>query len=176
MKPQTGLASTGSTVILTMPENPSSIERSVREIYDHVANRAYQLYEQRGYSHGRHHDDWLQAELELFQPAPVEIQNEDDKFIVQAQVPGFSAKQIDVRVEPGRVLIRGFADEQSKRKTEKTIYSEVHSHQLFRIVNLPGEINPEKATASLEEGTLYVTLPKATTAKAARIEVKSAAA
>ena len=32
---------------------------------EHVARRAYEIYQARGGQHGHHHDDWTQAEREL---------------------------------------------------------------------------------------------------------------
>ncbi len=34
-------------------------------LQDKIRSRAYQLFEQRGYEHGRDFDDWLQAEAEV---------------------------------------------------------------------------------------------------------------
>jgi hypothetical protein len=33
--------------------------------HDHIARRAYELYEQRGRGDGQHWDDWLRAERQL---------------------------------------------------------------------------------------------------------------
>jgi HSP20 family protein len=163
--------------VLTMPEVASSIDRNVQEIYNQVVQRAYELFQQRGYSHGNHHDDWLRAEAELLQAAPVHIDEEDDKFVVRAEVPGYRPNQIDVRVEPNRVLITGNTEEQEKQRSRgHTIYSEVRSTKLFRVLALPTEVNPEKAQASVADGILQIVLPKAASRKAVRLELKSSAA
>ena len=170
MKPPAG------NPVLTMPETITAIDHNVQEIYNQVAQRAYELFQQRGYAHGHHHADWLRAEMELFQPAPVQIDEEDDKFVLRAEVPGFRPGQIDVRVEPTRVLIRGNAEENEKQKARgQTIYSEVRSTQLFRVLNLPMEVNAEKAHASLADGILQVVLPKAMSKKAIRLDLKQTA-
>jgi HSP20 family protein len=162
---------------MPMPEVASSIDRSVQEIYSQVVQRAYDLFQQRGYTHGNHNDDWFRAEAELLQPAPVHIDEEEDKFVVRAEVPGFRPNQIDVRVEPSRVLITGNTEEQEKQKSRgRTIYSEVRSTRLFRVLALPTEVNPEKAQASVADGILQIVLPKATSRKAVRLELKSSAA
>lgn len=163
--------------VLTMPEVASSVDQSVQAIYNQVARRAYELFLQRGYAHGFHTDDWLQAESELMQPAPIHIEEEDDKFLVRAEVPGFRANQVEVRVEPNRLLISGNAEEQEKQRTRgHTIYTESKRAQLFRVVNLPTEINSEKAQASLADGVLQIILPKAVTKKAVRLDLKTSSA
>ena len=165
-----------ATPVLTMPVPATSVDRHVQEIYNQVANRAYELFQQRGFAHGYHHDDWLQAEAELFQTAPIHIEEEDDKFVVRAEVPGFRPGQVEVKVEPTRVLISGHVEQQDKQKVRgQTIYTEGHSTQLFRALNLPTEINPEKAQGSLADGILQIVLPKAIPRKAIRLELKSTA-
>jgi HSP20 family molecular chaperone IbpA len=42
------------------------------------------------------------------------------------------------------------------------------------MVNLPTKVNPDKVNASLQEGILHITLPKATTVKANKVEVRAA--
>jgi len=163
-----------ATPVLTMPEPATSIDRRVQEIYNQVATRAYELFQQRGFAHGYHYDDWLQAEAELFQTAPIHIEEEDDKFVVRAEVPGFRPGQVEVKVEPRRVLISGHAEHDKQKTRGQTIYTEGRSTQLFRALNLPTEINPEKAQGSLADGVLQVVLPKATS-KAVRLDLKSTA-
>lgn len=173
MKAQRGMAN-ATPVVLTMPGPVSPFERNVQEIYGQVAQRAYQLFEQRGHAHGNHDYDWLRAESEMFQPVPIEIQDANDSFSVHAEVPGFNVKDLDIRVEPARLLIRGKAENGSAGSKGKTIYSECESNEIFRMVSLPEEINPKQATASLSDGILSLTLPKAAEAKATRLEVKAA--
>jgi HSP20 family protein len=171
------MKSPSANPVLTMPQTSTAIDRSVQEIYNQVAQRAYELFQHRGYTHGDHHGDWLRAESELFQPAPIQIEEEEDKFVLRSEVPGFRPGQIDVRVEPTRVLIRGIAEEHEKPKTRgQTIYNEVRSAQLFRVLNLPTEVNCEKAQASLADGILQVVLPKTQSKKAVRLDLKQSAA
>ena len=78
-------------------------------------------------------------------------------------------------MEPSRLLIRGKKEKTTERKTRKAIYSEFQANEVFRVVSLPMEINPEKSIATLQDGILHMTLPKATAAKPVRVEVKPAA-
>lgn len=177
MKAQTGLASHATPVGLTIAEPASSFDHSVKEIYVQVARRAYELFEQRGHLHGEDHDDWLRAESEMFQPVPIEIKDVDTAFSVQAKVPGFNAKQLDVRVEPTRVVIRGNAQnaqQEFAQARRKTTHSKSQVNEIFRVVYLPGEIDAQQATASLSDGILHLTLLKSAKADN-RLEAKSAA-
>ena len=47
------------------PTHPDFGKVGFAELEDRVRNRAYQLYEKRGYAHGHALDDWLEAKAEL---------------------------------------------------------------------------------------------------------------
>lgn len=171
---QAAFAPAASPTVITMPEPTSTFDHTLTEIYNAISNRAYELFAQRGYAHGQQLEDWLRAESELLQPVPVEITDNDEAFMVRAEVPGFAPKDLEVKVEPSRLLIRGEAENNKQRTSGKTIYSECQKNQIFRVVNLPTKVNPDKVTANVQDGVLHVTLPKSTTTKANRVEVKAA--
>jgi HSP20 family protein len=174
MKGQAAFAPAASPTVITMPEPTSTFDHTLTDIYNAISNRAYELFAQRGYAHGHHFEDWLRAESELLQPVPVEITDNDEAFTLRAEVPGFAPKDLDVKVEPARLLIRGQSEKTKQRTAGKTIYSECQKSQIFRVVNLPTKVNPDKVTANVQDGVLQVTLPKATTVKANRVEVRAA--
>jgi HSP20 family protein len=157
-----------------MPEQASTFDHSLKEIYDDVSRRAYELFAQGGYQNGRHFEDWLRAESEMLEPVPVEIVDNEESLTLHAEVPGFAPKDLEVKVEPSRVLIRGRAEKKAQRSAGKTIYTEFEKNQIFRVVNLPEKVNPERVTANLRDGVLEVTLQKTTGAKANKVEVKAA--
>lgn len=171
---QAAFAPAASPTVITMPEPSSTFDHTLTEIYNAISNRAYELFAQRGYVHGQHFEDWLRAESELLQPVPVEITDNEEAFTVRAEVPGFVPKDLEVKVEPSRLLIRGESEKSKQRTSGKTIYSECQKNQIFRVVNLPTKVNPDKVTANVQDGVLHVTLPKSTTVRANRVEVKAA--
>ncbi len=130
------------------------------EVYDKVARRAYELFESRGRQDGQDLDDWLRAESEVLIPIPVEVSETDDELIIQAEVPGFRDEDVDVRVEPHRVIVSGKRQQIRDQKKRKTVYSERRSDEIFRMFNLPKEIDPDKVTVALNHGTLEVAIAK----------------
>jgi HSP20 family protein len=161
--------------VLTMPEPEGIFDQTAREFFESVARRAYELFESRGRQYGNDLEDWLQAESELLRPIPVEMAEEDGTLSLRAEIPGFNAQDLEIKLETSRLLIRGKKEQTTERKTRKTIYSEFQANEVFRVVSLPMEINPEKSIATLQDGILHVTLPKAAPAKPVRVEVKAAA-
>jgi HSP20 family protein len=116
---------------------------------------------------GRDLDHWSQAEAELLHLAHVEITESEDQFTVRVEVPGFSARDLEVSVEPRHVTIAGKRERKEERKTGKAVYQEACSDQIYRTFDLPGEIDTSKATATLENGVLALGLPKAAQPKKA---------
>jgi len=157
-----------------MREPATTLDQSLKEIYDDISRRAYELFVQRRYQDGHDLEDWIRAESEALEPVPVEILDNNETFTVNAEVPGFAPKDLEVKVEPSRVLIRGRAEASMQRSAGKTIYTECQKNQVFRVVDLPSAVNPDRVTANLHDGILQITLQKALTIQANRVEVKAA--
>ena len=146
----------------------------MQELYNALARRAYELFDGRGHEHGHDLEDWLRAESEFLDKVPVELSEADDHLIVQADMPGFTDKDVEVRVEPQRLIISGQRQQVRDEKTQKTLYSERTSNQVFRMIDLPEEIDPDQVKATLQNGTLEVSLARAHPAKNIPIAGKAA--
>lgn len=92
---------------------------------------------------------------------PVEISETEKELLVTAEVPGFTEKNIEVRVEPNRLFITGNVYENKEEKGKKTLYTERTYNQIFRYVDLPIQVNPDTGTATVKDGVLKITLYKA---------------
>ena len=146
----------------------------LEEVRNAITRRAYELFESRGRQHGHDLEDWLRAESDLLNPIPLGINAADDELMVRADISGFRDKDIEVRVEPHRLMISSKWERVRDQKKRKTLYSERRSDEVFRMVDLSEEIDPDKVRATLQDGTLEVTLPKAHAAKKVPVAVKAA--
>lgn len=146
----------------------------IQQVYDSVAQRAFDIFETNGRWFGRELDDWLQAESQLLHPVHLEIAESDDNLTVRAEVPGFSTKELEINVEPRRLTITGKHEAKEESKKGKTIYSERCAKEILRSFDLPAEIDSSKVTATLKDGVLNIELPKAAHAKTVRVEPKAA--
>jgi HSP20 family protein len=145
----------------------------MKEVSETISRRAYEFFEQRGREIGREIDDWLHAECELLRPVRIEISEDDKVLKVRAEVPGFSAKDIQISVEPRRIIISGQTETTEDQKTAETVISEWKSNEILRAVELPAEVDPGKATAVVKDGILELSIEKAVTAGAVAVEVKA---
>jgi len=159
--------------ILSLGDNDPYFKH-VRDVYDTVARRAYELFESQGRRDGHALENWLTAESEMLNPVPVEISTADHELIVSADLPGFRDKDIEVRVAPRCLVISGKREEISDRTKRKTIYSERRSKEVFRMINLPEKVDPENVKATLHDGRLEIDLPKAAPSKTIPITTKAA--
>lgn len=150
---------------------------SMRELQKAITRRAYELFEAGGFASGQELDHWLQAEPEFVMPIRVQVTEKTDHFVYRTEVPGFKEKELDIRVEPRKLLISGTRKElaqkkEAERKKDKIVSSEKYPPEILRWFELPGEVIPEKTKATLKKGVLEIVLRKAQRAK--RIEVKAA--
>jgi HSP20 family protein len=152
----------------------SQIFDDMREAFDSIARRAYEIFENNGRQLGRDLEDWFKAEAELLHPVHLDVSESEDTITVRAEVPGFDAKELQISLEPHRLTIAGKRESKKEEKKGTTLYSERCSNQVFRSVDLPAEVDADKVTATLKDGILEVEMRKAAQARKIRIESKAA--
>ncbi len=127
---------------------PTTLFERMNRIHDAIARRAFEMFERDGGLLGRELDHWFRAEEEFLHPVHVQISESGDVVEVQAEVPGFSAKELEVIVEPQRLTISGKKESTEERKKRKSIYKEQCSNEILRVVDLPAQVEAAKATAT----------------------------
>jgi HSP20 family protein len=147
-----------------------------REINELIARRAYELFESRGFEHGKDWEDWLCAQSEILVYVPVDIEETDTGFAIRADVPGFGEQDLQVRIAPRALCITGKRQEALDQKEGETASSERHANQIFCVLDLPHEIDPDRVDATLNDGALVVTLFKVATGKEISVQARVAAA
>ncbi|MHB8524981.1 MAG: Hsp20 family protein [Candidatus Acidiferrales bacterium] len=141
----------------------------IQELHDSITQRAYQLFENDGHEQGRALDHWLNAEKEVLHPVPVELTESDDALTLRAEVPGFRAENVKLSVEPRRLAISGKRETVEEGKWRRTIYHEHLSNQICRSLELPLEIDPSQSKATMQDGVLEISMPKAARARRLRV-------
>jgi HSP20 family protein len=151
---------------------------SVHELFEHtqdvsklIGRRAFEIFESRGQVHGNDREDWLLAESELLTPVKFHLSESGEQISVRAEVPGFNREEIKVSLEPHRLSVSGKA-QLGDHQTGKQIHSHRHGQLMFRIIDLPCEVDLSKARATFNDGTLEVVMPRAAPAKSLRVETK----
>ena len=104
----------------------------------------------------------------------VDVREEDERFVVVADVPGVEAKDIDVTADKGVLTIKG--ERRSEKKSSKDGYESVERRTgtFLRRFTLPETVDAEAIKASHVNGVLELSIPKRPTAQPRRIEVQAA--
>lgn len=107
--------------------------------------------------------DWVPA---------VDVKEEQDKFIIHADLPGVDPKDIDVGMENGVLTIKG--QRESERKEEREGYKRMERVRgnFFRRFSLPDTADAEKIAAKCRNGVLEVIIPKQEKVQPRRITVE----
>src|SRR5574340_987809 len=137
----------------------------LQEMHEMISRRAFELFEEGGRIAGRDLGDWFKAESELLHPVNVSIDETEEGLRVEAEVPGFKAKELEASVEPRRLTITGKCEVGREQKKGKSIYSERNAERTLRVIDLPVEVNTETVGATLKDGVLVFMMSKATPAK-----------
>lgn len=125
--------------------------------YTHeIGKRAFEIFNERGRKFGNELEDWLKAESEILRRVPIEMKEMDGKLEVHAEVPGFTADDLKVSVEPKRITLKG----ESKKTVEDKLYTEVRSNRIFRTFDLPFRVDADNAKAEIKNGVLTLSIPK----------------
>jgi len=174
MTPQTATAM--QPVKGSVPVRQGSIDLfdEFGKLYDSIARRAFEIFETDGRSPGRELEHWLRAESELLQSVPLNMTESDGSYIVQAEVPGFGSKDLEIEVEPRRLAISGKHVTKEEETQGKTICSEWRADQILRTLDLPTDVDTTKVSAALKDGILTVALPRAQDAKKVKVEATAA--
>jgi len=108
---------------------------------------------------------------------PVDVFDKGDQLIVQAFVPGLRAEHLDIQVEENTITINGeyphlYDAEESRGYTWYA--RELRGGRFGRSINLPYKVDWDAVSATVADGLLTMTLPKAPEARPRRIDIREA--
>jgi HSP20 family protein len=108
--------------------------------------------------------------LEAWTP-PVDIEETDDAYVIEAELPGVKEKDVSIEHAGNEISVTG---ELKERERKGVVRRQTRRTGRFDYrVRLPEQVDPDKIDAKLEGGVLTVRVPKSQRAQRRRIEVKS---
>lgn len=114
-------------------------------------------------------DDWELPAWDYGRWPAIGIAENENEFVVKAEVPGCKADDIDISVHGNMLTISGEKKVYEEKK-KKGYYHIERSHGSFRrILHLATELDPDKIEATCKDGVLTLTLPKSEEAKAVKV-------
>jgi len=99
-----------------------------------------------------------------------DVEETDDAYIVEVEVPGVKKDDIDISLVGRRLVISG---ERKEKERVGILRRRTRSTGRFRYeVLLPGDVDEKGVNASFDDGVLTVRVQKASSERPRRIEVK----
>ena len=104
---------------------------------------------------------------------PVDIFEDKDGIVVEAEMPGVSKDRLTVRADRNSLMIEGDASIDMPAGME-ALYADVHVTQYRRSFVLSSELDADRVEASLRDGLLTLRIPKRAEYQPRKVEVRSA--
>ncbi len=102
-------------------------------------------------------DDWFSPIKSLQMPVTDIYTVNDKEMCVEAHLPNFEQKDIDIKIDKGALVIRAERHEQEKDKDKKYVVRE-SSSSFYRSVKLPENADEDAIQANMKDGILKVTV------------------
>lgn len=102
----------------------------------------------------------------------VDITEEDDAYVLEADLPGMNDKDIDVKVENDLLTISSNKEEKKEESRKGYLLKERRSSSFSRSFVLPKDVDRSNIEANFKNGVLTLNLPKSPEAKPRNIDIK----
>ena len=129
---------------------PATLFDRMNRIHDAIERRAFEIFDWNGQFSAVNLMTGSRPKPNFFIPYTSRFRK-PAMLQVEAEVPGFDAKDLEVSVEPERLTISGKKETTEESKKGNTVYKEQCSNEILRVVDLPAEVETAKAAATLEE-------------------------
>lgn len=101
----------------------------------------------------------------------VDITEDDQEYLVKAELPELKKEEVKVTVENGELTIAGERKFEKEEKNKKYHRIERSYGSFARSFSLPENVSADKVSAEFKDGVLKVHLPKTEKAKPKAVEV-----
>lgn len=105
-----------------------------------------------------------------FMPS-AEMEETDQAILLKFEVPGLTAKDIDISVTEDSITVHGERKSEWKSEEAGVVRSEFHYGSFERMMRLPALVQNDKTHAEYKDGILKITLPKAEDEKRKAVKV-----
>lgn len=112
-----------------------------------------------------HASDWIPA---------LDIKEDENRFVVYADIPGVRAQDIEITMESGVLIIKGqrtLGVDEAEREPGYT-HRERSQGTFLRRLTFPDSVDPEQVQANIDAGVLEIVIPKGAKVQPRRIEIQ----
>ena len=102
----------------------------------------------------------------------VDVRENKDNYLIEADLPGLTEKQIDVKIENDILTLSAEVEAAEEKEYDGYLVKERKSRSFSRSFALPKDVNREAITAEFDSGVLKLQMPKLEEAKPKSISIK----
>jgi len=103
---------------------------------------------------------------------PINVYDDNESYVVRAELPGVDPKDIDISVANNTLTIKGKRETNVKGENVSYHRRERNFGEFRRAFTLPDQVDSGKVMAHAKDGILEIRLPRAEQAKPRQVEVK----
>ncbi|MBN1241553.1 MAG: Hsp20/alpha crystallin family protein [Spirochaetales bacterium] len=104
----------------------------------------------------------------------VDIREEKERYVLEAELPGLTEKDVELKVEDGILTLQSKVEEKREERKEGWLLRERSRASFSRAFSLPRDVDAESIKATFRNGLLEVEVPKSAAAREKKIEIKVA--
>lgn len=106
------------------------------------------------------------------QPIRVDVSENDDAYIVRAEIPGVKKDDIHVTIDADQIAISAETrNEREVKEGERVLRAERHYGKVYRAFTLGQAVDEDKSVARYADGVLELTLVKKAAASVKRLSI-----
>jgi HSP20 family protein len=117
-------------------------------------------------------ENWLSNIVGSNWTPSLDVKEEENQYVIRADVPGVDPKNIDVTIEKGMLTIKGHKETETKEERENYVHVERSQGSFYRTINLPNATDSSKISAKSKNGVLEIIIPKNKEHLAKKIQIK----
>lgn len=102
----------------------------------------------------------------------VDVHEEENQFVVLADLPGVKKDQINVSYDNGVLTIEGQRQTEKEKKDKGFVRLERSYGQFARSIHLGNNVDSSKIKAQFKDGVLEISIPKSEQARAKVINIE----
>lgn len=105
---------------------------------------------------------------------PVDVREEEDRFVIEADLPGLAPTDIEITADKGVLTLRG--ERKADKRDNRAGYERIErvSGSFTRRFTLPDNAQAEQIRARFNHGVLELTIPKQAAVQPHRVQVEAA--
>ena len=102
---------------------------------------------------------------------PIDLVEETDQYVATVDLPGFAKDDVSITMHNSTLQIDADQEESSTYDGEQYLRRERQHRSVSKSVHLPGLVNEENITATMNNGVLTIHLPKVEPAQTKTVDI-----